>query len=63
MAKEQTDDTTETAYKRGNALKTIELETIEMNPRIEVWDWAGIKLAEWLAAGKINDERPPQPRG
>ena len=71
MTKEQTDDTTETAYKRGyrqgaqDALKTIELKTIETNPRIEVWDWAGIKLAEWLAAGKINDrnERPPQARG
>jgi hypothetical protein len=68
MSKEQTDDT---AYKRGyrqgvqDALKTIEPKTIEMNSRIEVWDWAGVKLAEWLAAGKINDrnERPPQPRG
>ena len=70
MTKEQTDDTTETAYKRGyrqgmqDALKTIEPKTIETNPGIEVWDWAGIKLAEWLAAGKINDrnERPSQPR-
>ena len=47
MAKEQTDDTTETAYKRGyrqgmqDALKTTKLKTIEMTPRIEVWDWAG----------------------
>jgi hypothetical protein len=71
MTKQQTDDTntTETAYKRGyrqgvqDALKTTELKTIEMNPRIEVWDWAGVKLAEWLAAGKVNDEKPPQPRG
>ena len=69
MTKGQTDDTTETAYKRGyrqgvqDALKTTELKTIEMNPRIEVWDWAGVKLAEWLAAGKVNDEKPPQPRG
>ena len=58
MSKEQTDNTTETAYKRGyrqgvqDAQKTTELKTIEMNPRIEVWDWAGVKLAEWLAAGK-----------
>ena len=61
MTKEQTDDTTETAYKRGyrqgaqDALKTIELKTIEMNPRIEVWDFAAVKLTEWLAGRKIND--------
>ena len=49
MTKQQTDDTntTETAYKRGyrqgmqDALKTTKLKTIEMTPRIEVWDWAG----------------------
>ena len=71
MTKQQTDDanTNETAYQRGyrqgvqDALKTTELNTIEMNHRIEVWDWAGVKLAEWLAAGKVNDEKPPQPRG
>jgi hypothetical protein len=71
MSKEQTDDTTESGYKRGyrqgvqDALKTVELKTIEMDPRIEVWDWAAVKLAEWFAAGKINDrsEKPPQPRG
>ena len=69
MTKEQTDDTTETAYKRGyrqgmqDALKTIEPKTIEMNSRIEVWDWAGVKLAEWLAAGNDRNEIPPQPRG
>ena len=71
MSKEKTNDTTETAYKRGyrqgvqDALKSVELKTTEMNPRIEVWDWAAVKLAEWLAGGKIIDrnEKPPQPRG
>ena len=69
MTKEQTDDTTETAYKRGyrqgmqDALKTIEPKTIETNPGIEVWDFAAVKLAEWLAGRKIDDGNRRNPDG
>lgn len=65
MTKTQSDDTTEAAYQRGyqQGIEDARRHTVDMIPRIEVWDFATVKLAEWLAKRKINErnERPPQP--
>jgi hypothetical protein len=62
MSKELTEDTTETTDKRGyrqgvqDALRTIELKAIEMNPRIEVWDLGGCKAGR--VVGCRENQRP-----
>jgi len=64
MGEKQTVDSAESAYKRGyrQGMRDAQKE-IEVNPRIEVWDFAAVKLAEWLAGRKIDDGNRRNPDG